>query len=118
MPQTPRSRARRPSDEGGEGRREQQQEAGDSKRWARHGATTIATCPPVDVLHVIHQFPPETCGGSESYVREVAFEKGYWKSDGKTPHATVYSAIIREIAAKGKESRFKKVDRGRFAANS
>jgi len=48
---------------------------------------------------------------------EVAFAKGYWKSDGKTPHATVYSAIIREIAAKGKESRFKKVDRGRFAAN-
>ena len=48
---------------------------------------------------------------------EVAFAKGYWKSDGKTPHATVYSAIIREIAAKGKESRFKKVDRGQFAAN-
>jgi len=48
---------------------------------------------------------------------EVAFTKGYWKSDGKTPHATVYSAIIREIAAKGKEARFKKVDRGRFAAN-
>jgi len=48
---------------------------------------------------------------------EAAFTKGYWKSDGKTPHATVYSAIIREIAAKGKESRFKKVDRGRFAAN-
>jgi len=48
---------------------------------------------------------------------EVAFAKGYWKSDGKTPHATVYSAIIREIAAKGKESRFKKVDRGRFTAN-
>jgi len=48
---------------------------------------------------------------------EVAFAKGYWKSDGKTPHATVYSAIIREIAAKGKEARFKKVDRGRFAAN-
>ena len=48
---------------------------------------------------------------------EVAFAKGYWKSDGKTPHATVYSAIIREIAAKGEKSRFKKVERGRFAAN-
>jgi len=53
-------------------------------------------------------------------VREIvgiAFEKGYWKSDGATPWATIYSAIIREIAAKGKESRFKKVDRGRFAVN-
>jgi len=48
---------------------------------------------------------------------EVAFEKGYWKSDGATPWATIYSAMIREIAAKGKESRFKKVDRGRFAVN-
>jgi len=43
--------------------------------------------------------------------------KGYRKSDGKMPHAMVYPAIIHEIAAKGKESRFKKVDRGRFAAN-
>ena len=49
---------------------------------------------------------------------EVAAQKGYWKSPGgKTPHATVYSAIIREIATKGKDARFKKVDRGRFAAN-
>jgi hypothetical protein len=46
---------------------------------------------------------------------EVAFAKGYWKSDGQTPHATIYSAMIREIATKNKDSRFKKVDRGRFA---
>jgi len=30
----------------------------------------------------------------------------------------VYSAIIREIAMKGKESRFVKSDRGQFAANA
>jgi hypothetical protein len=48
---------------------------------------------------------------------EVAFEKGYWKSGGRTPHATIYSAIIREIAAKGKGARFRKVGRGQFAAN-
>ncbi|MHC4405062.1 MAG: winged helix-turn-helix domain-containing protein [Planctomycetota bacterium] len=48
---------------------------------------------------------------------DVAFEKGYWKSGGKTPHATVYSAIIREIAAKGKDARFRKTGRGQFAAN-
>ena len=44
--------------------------------------------------------------------------KGLWTSPGgKTPHATLYSAIIREIATKGKESRFVKTERGQFAAN-
>jgi hypothetical protein len=47
---------------------------------------------------------------------EAAEAKGYWKSPGgKTPHATVYSAIIREIAVKGGESRFRKSERGKFA---
>ena len=42
--------------------------------------------------------------------------KGYWKSPGgKTPAATLYSAILRECQKKGKDARFKKVDRGRFA---
>src|SRR5438045_1000387 len=41
--------------------------------------------------------------------------KGYWTSPGgKTPHATLYSAILREIKARGKEARFKKTERGRF----
>ena len=49
---------------------------------------------------------------------EAAEAKGYWKSPGgKTPHATVYSAIIREIAAKGSDSRFRKTERGKFATN-
>ena len=44
--------------------------------------------------------------------------KGLWTSPGgATPHATLYSAITREIGAKGKEARFKKTDRGHFAAN-
>ena len=42
--------------------------------------------------------------------------KGYWTSPGgKTPHATLYSAIIRDMA-KGDGSRFVKAERGRFAA--
>jgi len=42
-------------------------------------------------------------------------DKGYWKSPGGlTPHATLYSALIREIKVKGKEARFKKADRGKF----
>jgi hypothetical protein len=44
-------------------------------------------------------------------------KKGYWTSPGgKTPHATLYSAILRELKAKGKEARFKKTERGKFAA--
>ena len=43
--------------------------------------------------------------------------KGLWKSPGgKTPEATLYAAIIREIAAKGKDARFAKHDRGLFVA--
>jgi hypothetical protein len=40
-----------------------------------------------------------------------------WTTKGATPEATLYAAVIREIAAKGKESRFKKTDRGLFTAN-
>ena len=45
---------------------------------------------------------------------EQAIEKGLWKTKGQTPSATLYAAIIREIAKKGKDARFKKVDRGLF----
>jgi len=44
-------------------------------------------------------------------------EKGLWKKGkGKTPEATLNSAIIREIRDKKGESRFKKVGPGLFAA--
>jgi hypothetical protein len=48
---------------------------------------------------------------------ERAIEQGLWTTKGKTPSATLYAAVIREIAAKGKDARFKKVDRGLFASN-
>jgi len=45
-------------------------------------------------------------------------EQGLWTSPaGKTPWATLYSAMLREISTAGKDSRFKKVDRGSFAFN-
>lgn len=44
--------------------------------------------------------------------------KGYWTSPGgKTPHATLYSALLREITTKGNEARFKKTERGHFTLN-
>ncbi len=46
-------------------------------------------------------------------------EQGLWKSPvGKTPHATLYAAMLREVAAKGSASRFSKVDRGLFELNT
>jgi hypothetical protein len=42
-----------------------------------------------------------------------------WTSPGgKTPHATLYSAILREIKVKGEDARFVKAERGQFAAKA
>lgn len=57
---------------------------------------------------------PMACGE----IVERAIEKGLWKTNGRTPSATLYAAIIREIANKGKDARFKKVDRGLFTATA
>jgi len=53
---------------------------------------------------------------SAKEIVKAAIGKGLWQSKGATPHATIYAAMIREIAAKGKDARFKKVARGRFTA--
>ena len=59
--------------------------------------------------------------GGEMSAREMIkamAEQGLWTSPGgKTPDATLYSAITREVSAKGADSRFKKTGRGRFASN-
>ena len=45
-------------------------------------------------------------------------EQSLWSSPaGKTPHATLYAAMLREVGTKGDTARFKKVDRGLFAFN-
>jgi len=42
--------------------------------------------------------------------------KGYWSSPGgKTPSATLYSSILRELKTKGADARFRKTERGKFA---
>lgn len=46
---------------------------------------------------------------------EAMQAKGYWTSPaGKTPEATLYASIIRDIR-KGKDARFAKTGRGTFA---
>ena len=58
----------------------------------------------------------EPMGCKEMVERMLA--KGLWKTNGKTPAATIYAAIIREIAARGEKARFRKVGRGKFDAVS
>ncbi len=56
---------------------------------------------------------PMTC---KAMVEAMA-EKKLWASPGgKTPEATLYAAIAREIATKGDEARFRKASPGHFAA--
>jgi len=46
---------------------------------------------------------------------ETMAARGLWSSpNGKTPEATLYAAIIREIATKGSDARFRKTERGLF----
>ena len=45
--------------------------------------------------------------------------KGYWRSPGgKTPAATLYSAILRELKTKKSAARFRKTERGKFELRS
>ena len=48
-------------------------------------------------------------------LRQRAIALG-WQTTGRTPEATLYSAITREIAAKGEASRFVKSGKGLFTA--
>ena len=46
---------------------------------------------------------------------EAMAAKGYWSSPGgKTPSATLYSSILRELKTKGGDARFRKTERGQF----
>ena len=55
----------------------------------------------------------KTCGD----IVEMMINTGLWETNGKTPAATIYAAILREIQTKGAEARFKKTDRGLFTLN-
>ena len=51
---------------------------------------------------------------SKDLIKAMA-DQGRWSSPGgKTPHSTLYAAMLREITVKGKDARFKKADRGLF----
>jgi len=50
---------------------------------------------------------------------EAMAARGLWTSpNGKTPEATLYAAMLREITTKGDVARFRKAERGLFAFNA
>ena len=76
------------------------------------GGKTRMSC--LDAAAVVLANSPEPM--NVKAIVAAAEGRGLWKSPGgKTPWATLYSAIAAEIKKKGNESRFAKADRGRFA---
>ena len=54
---------------------------------------------------------------SKELIAEMA-KRGLWTSPGgKTPEATLYAAILREIGAKSAAARFARAGKGEFASN-
>jgi hypothetical protein len=53
---------------------------------------------------------------SQALIDAMAEARLWTSPGGKTPAATLYAAMLREITAKGKDARFKKVDRGLFVS--
>ena len=52
---------------------------------------------------------------SKMLIAAMAEQKLWTSPNGKTPHATLNAAMLREIGSKGGKARFKKVGRGLFA---
>ncbi len=88
-----------------------------SKASATNGEAKTKRVSAIDAAAQLLATSKEPMGCKE--LIEAMAAKSLWSSPGgKTPHATLYSAILREIKVKGKDARFTKTDRGRFAANA
>jgi HB1, ASXL, restriction endonuclease HTH domain len=54
----------------------------------------------------------------QEMIEAMAKAKLWSSPNGQTPAATLYSAILREVNTKGKDARFTKTERGKFAAKA
>jgi len=84
------------------------------RRTGGHGPASSAKLSALDAAaRVLEESgQPMTCA---AMITAMA-DKGYWTSPaGKTPAATLYSGILRELNSKGEASRFRKTGRGQFA---
>lgn len=95
-------------------------QAVDRPKAGSTGKTTAAKAPRASAINIAADLlkaegKPMPCKA----MIETMAAQGLWTSPGgKTPEATLYAAIIREIAAKGKDARFRKVERGLFECAS
>jgi hypothetical protein len=64
-------------------------------------------------LIVLKDAPPAGMSAKDK-IDAMAIRKLWTSPGGKTPEASLYASIIREIAKKGEGARFRKVSRGRF----
>jgi vancomycin resistance protein YoaR len=62
---------------------------------------------------LVEQGKPMNC---QEMIDEMSRKKYWTSAKGLTPHATLYAAILREIKVKGKDARFQKTERGKFAS--
>ena len=87
----------------------------DAQRSTTKGGTAVVKSARRSVLDgaatiLSNASTPMSCGE----MIDAILKRKLWTTQGKTPAATLSSAILREIQRKGKESRFVKAERGRF----
>ena len=87
-----------------------------AKPAAAKGEATATKVSAIDAAAKVLAASKESMNCKE-LIEALAAKKLWTSPGGKTPHATLYSAILREISAKGKDARFKKTERGKFASN-
>jgi hypothetical protein len=104
MPGRPNERKRRRAEKAAKRKGQKAKQGGDDRAEKKFSALDAAA----KVL--AEEGKPMTC----QEMIEAMAAKGYWSSPGgKTPAATLYSAILRELG-KGDQSRFAKTERGKF----
>lgn len=98
-------------------------EVANNARLEAHGEKVVLKHKPPKPAHVsvldaavlVLASAPDGGLSAKAMIEQIVAQ-GLWSSPaGKTPEATLYAAITREIGRKGKAARFRKVDRGRFA---
>jgi hypothetical protein len=86
-----------------------------AKATAKPAGDTAKRTSAIDAAFTVLKGSKEPMNTREM-IEAMAAKKLWTSPGGKTPHATLYSAILREIQTRGKDARFTKTERGRFTA--
>ncbi|CAN5470944.1 hypothetical protein BH11PLA2_BH11PLA2_21170 [soil metagenome] len=87
---------------------------------AKKATTTEAPAKKMSALDAAHEvLTRENKSLNAKELIDAMTGYGIWTSPGgKTPHATLYAAMLREITTKGDAARFRKTTKGHFAATT